>query len=462
MRRYTGTTVAVAGMLVLPLFACSDEPTRIPLAPSSVAHAEVNSTEELPAIVRQLASARGIGPLLPPSPVRPALVALGQALTFDRILSGNRDISCATCHLPSFGTGDSRSLSVGQGASGLGRDRLHPSGVFIPRNAPPLFNLGAMKHLFWDGRVERDAEGGVVTPAGRQVTPAMKRVFEFGSISALGMFPVTNRAEMRADAGNELSDIPDADLRKIWRALMKRLGAIPEYREMFEAAYPGQRFEEMNFAHASNAIAGFLVDRMSFTNTPWDRFLAGQNDAMTPAQLEGARTFLTLRCSICHSGATFSDDAFHNVAVAQIGPGQGNGDSRRDDFGRMNVTGKSEDRYRFRTTPLRNVELTAPYGHDGAILGLRDFVEHYSESDRKLLEFDPSPLEAALRGTLLPNAAAILAQRDTLLNGVVLTSDLVDQLMAYMSALTDPAAHDLRRVTPDRVPSRLPVDRPKP
>jgi hypothetical protein len=92
---------------------------------------------------------------------------------------------------------------------------------------------------------------------------------------------------------------------------------------------------------------------------------------------------------------------------------------------------------------------------------LRGFVEHYSESDRKLMEFDPSPLEPALRGTLLPNAVAILARRDTLLNGVVLTSELVDQLMAYMGALTDEAARDLRSLTPDKVPSRIPVDRPR-
>ncbi len=112
-------------------------------------------------------------------------------------------------------------------------------------------------------------------------------------------------------------------------------------------------------------------------------------------QLDGAQTFLTLKCSICHTGATFSDEQFHNVAVAQIGPGQGNGISLRDDFGRMNVTGLPEDRYRFRTTPLRNVELTGPYGHDGSIASLREFVEHYSESDLKLLAFDPTRLEPA-------------------------------------------------------------------
>jgi cytochrome c peroxidase len=459
MRRNLRITFVSLAVLPLALIACSDKQT--PLDPSRSALTAVSSAATLPALVRQLAAARGITPLERPAAVRPALVQLGRALTFDKILSGNRDISCATCHLPEFATGDKKSLSVGQGAAGLGPERVHPQGIFIPRNAPPLFNLAAMKHLFWDGRVQLDALGRVVTPAGTKITPAMTRVFEFGPISALGMFPVTNRAEMRASSGNELAEVPDAEIQRIWSLLMRRLGAIPEYRRMFEAAYPGQRFGDMNFAHASNAIAGFVVSRLTFTDSPWDRFLAGNDDALTAAQLDGAQTFLSLKCSICHSGATFSDEQFHNVAVAQIGPGQGNGESRRDDFGRMNVTGKAADRYRFRSTPLRNVELTGPYGHSGAILTLREFVEHYSESDKKLLTFDPSPLEPALRGTLLPNATAILAQRDTLLTGVVLSEALVDKLMAYMGALTDPAARDLRSLTPDRVPSGLAVDRPR-
>jgi len=241
---------------------------------------------------------------------------------------------------------------------------------------------------------------------------------------------------------------------------MKRLAAIPEYRGLFEAAYPGTKFSEMTIAHASNAIAGFIVDRLTFDDTPWDRFLAGRDDALTTAQLDGAQTFLTLKCSICHNGSTFSDEQFHDVAVAQIGPGEGDGASRRDDFGRMRVTGASSDRYRFRTTPLRNVELTGPYGHDGAITSLRAFVEHYSESDKHLLQYDPLQVESALRGTVLDNAAEILSQRDTLLDGVVFSSTIAEKLMQYMSALTDARARDLSRVVPVRVPSGLPVDRP--
>ena len=228
---------------------------------------------------------------------------------------------------------------------------------------------------------------------------------------------------------------------------------------MFEAAYPGTLFDQMTFAHASNAIGAFLVDQLTFTNAPWDRFVAGDDNALTDKQLEGAKTFLSLRCVQCHNGPTFSDQDFHNVAVAQVGPGQGNGLGGDDDFGRANVTGNDADRYRFRTTPLRNVELTAPYGHAGSILGLREFIEHYSESHLKLLAFDPSRLEPRLRGTLVPNAADILARRDPILDGVVLPPDVVDKLMDYMSALTDNAARSMKHVAPGRVPSHLPVDR---
>ena len=265
---------------------------------------------------------------------------------------------------------------------------------------------------------------------------------------------------MRGNSGNELASIDDANLTGIWAGLMNRLGQIPEYRSMFQAAYPGTRFEDMTFAHAANAIGGFLVDQFSTRNTPWDRFLAGNDAALTMQQLDGAQTFLTLKCSICHNGATFSDEQFHDVAVAQIGPGEGNGIGLRDDFGRMNVTGRPEDRYRFRTTPLRNVELTAPYGHDGAIASLRGFIEHYSESDLKLLAFDPNTLDANLRLSFLATAPDILLQRDTLLAGVVLTPEIVDRLMDYMSALTDKSARDLSRTIPVRVPSKLAVDHP--
>jgi cytochrome c peroxidase len=200
-----------------------------------------------------------------------------------------------------------------------------------------------------------------------------------------------------------------------------------------------------------------MVDKLSFDNTPWDRFIRGDDNALSARQLEGARTFLSLKCSICHTGAAFTDGEFHDVAVAQIGPGVGDGSGGHDDFGRMRVTGQTSDQYRFSTTPLRNVELTGPYGHDGSIASLRDFIAHYSESHLKLQNFDPSTLEPALQSTLQTNASAILAQRDPLLDGVVFGSDVLDKLMDYMSALTDEAARDLSHLTPAHVPSKLKV-----
>jgi len=458
-RKRMATTVATA-LILASVSACSDRPTA-PHPSSGARTGDVVSTDVItPQLIRQLAAARGIVPLPAPPTVRPALAKLGQALAFDKILSGNRNISCMTCHLPKFATGDGKSLSVGQGGIGLGPPREPPNGNFIPRNAPPLFNLFAMRHLFWDGRVQIDAANQFHTPAGVQLTPAMQNVLEFGPVSALGLFPVTNRAEMRGAPGTDLGDVADNDFTGIWAALMRRLGAIPEYRALFLAAYPATRFEDMTFAHASNAIGAFIVDQFTFNHSPWDNFLAGDDRALTARQLAGAQTFLTLKCSICHNGSTFSDEQFHNVALPQFGPGQGNGQSLLDDFGRMNVTGDPGDQYRFRTSPLRNIDLTAPYGHDGAIVSLRDFVAHYSESDLKLQGFDPLQLELTLRGTVLPNAAAILATRDPLLQGVVIPDDLVDQLMDYMHALTDNAARDLAKSVPVRVPSKLPIDRP--
>ncbi|MBK6422706.1 MAG: cytochrome-c peroxidase [Gemmatimonadetes bacterium] len=443
--------------LVAGLSACDDAATA-PDAAARIRPPAPAVSDSFVEAVRQLAAGRGVTSMPVPPKVRPALSRLGQALAFDKVLSGNRDISCMTCHLPPLATGDGRSLSIGQGATGVGAARVHPEGAFIPRNAPALFNLTAMPALFWDGRVAMDAGGRFHTPAGTQLTADMTRVFEFGAASALGLFPVLSREEMRAIDGNELAGIPDSDNRAVWRALMRRLGAIPEYRRLFEAAYPGTPFGRMTFAHASNAIGGFFVDRFSFVNAPWDRFLAGDDHALSAEQLAGAQVFLTIRCSLCHNGPALTDNQFHNVALAQFGPGKGNGVDGRDDFGRMNVTGLAADQYTFRTTPLRNVALTAPYGHDGAFQDLRAFIDHYSESDLKLRNFDVAGLEPLLQGSLVLNFDAVLATRDTIIDGVVLPSTIVDQLTTFMSALTDPAALDLRRTVPVRVPSGLPVD----
>jgi cytochrome c peroxidase len=462
--------VVMSSVLLSPLLAgCSKDASNAvgPALQPSQALAERNGPNEesddgsLAREVRTLAAAHGIGPLEAPPRVRPELVRLGQALVFDPLLSGNRNIACSTCHLPAFATTDGRSLGIGTGGSGLGPERTLGTGFVIARHAPPAFNLSALRTIFWDGRVMADAAGHLHSPAGIQLTPAMLKTFELGPASAQGMFPVTARPEMRGfqpSAQNELASIDDADFTGMWRALMARLGKVPEYRRLFEAAYPGTRFDEMTFAHASNAMAGFFVANLSFDDSPWDRFLAGRDEALDRVALRGAKTFMTVGCASCHNGPMLTDGQFHNVALAQFGPGKGNGASGRDDFGRMNITGNPADRCAFRTTPLRNVELVGPYGHAGQFVDLRSFVEHYSDADAKLLQYDVRQLDASLQGTLLHNATDILATRDRLLDGMRLTPQQIDDVTAYLRALTDPKARRLGHLTPGRVPSGLPVD----
>ena len=134
-----GLPVALAA-----LAACADDdPAGPALTPSSA----LAGSNELAAEVRRLTAGRGITSLVRPAQVRPALVQLGQALAFDKILSGNRDIACMTCHMPRLATGDSRSLSIGQGAPGSGRERSHPRAPSYPQRASALQHVRAAAAL---------------------------------------------------------------------------------------------------------------------------------------------------------------------------------------------------------------------------------------------------------------------------------------------------------------------------
>jgi cytochrome c peroxidase len=461
LRRNLAATLSACATLWLA--GCSDDTTAPSSSAPSVApprmEAATAAAAALAAEVRGLAANQGITPITRPAPVRRELSVLGRALAFDKILSGNKDISCMTCHLAKLATVDGRSVAIGTGGTGLGLQRTHPQGVFVHRSAPALFNLSPMRVLTWDGRVFLNTTKNLVRTPTVQLTAPQLAALEFGPISALPMFPVLSRVEMRGTTGNELAAVPDSLPRRTWVFLMARLGAIPQYRTLFEAAYPGQVFDSLNFAHAGNAIGGWITDVFSFANSPWDRMLAGDDEAMTEQQLRGARAFLTTaKCSLCHAGPMLTDQKFHNVAVPQVGPGFGDGPTGHDDFGRMRESKKLSDKYRFRTPPLRNVELTAPYGHDGAIVALRGWVDHYTGSDVKLRNYDVNQLEPALRGTLQPTTSDILLTRDTRLKTLAMTQQTVDDITEFLKSLTDPAARDMRSVVPTSVPSGLPVD----
>lgn len=401
----------------------------------------------------------GVTPLDPLPAQPPALVTLGQALMFDRILSGNRDISCATCHHPLTATSDAQSLAIGTGGSGAGASRM-PGGArqFVPRNSQDLFNRGypEFRSMFWDGRVERRDDGGLDTPAGEDLPAGLS-----GPLAAQAMFPVVTRLEMRGEPGeNELAALGDADHTGVWAGLMARLLAIPEYVALFQAAYPGTPVEGFGFPHAANALAAFQTEAFTMVSSPFDRYLRGEDAALTEPEKRGAVLFFgAARCGQCHAGPHLTDQLFHSIGTPQVGPGFG--PEAPEDQGRSGTTGWSAERYQFRTPPLRNVELTGPWMHDGAYTTLEGAVRHYLDARQALETFDGSALRAELRDAVVDDPAVLGSMtaaldprvRDTL----ALDQAQIDDIVAFLRSLTDPAATDLSALVPASVPSGLPV-----
>ena len=398
-----------------------------------------------------------------PVPAQPeALVDLGQALMFDKILSGNRDVACATCHHPSTHEGDGLSLSIGTGGTGLGPSRtLGPGRQFVRRNAPSLLNDGlGLFYLFWDGRVARflsSFNGGPPVPG---EVPNL--------LSAQAMLPVLDRREMRGEPGdrdvfgapNELAQIADSDSAAVWQALMRRLLAIPEYVAKFNRAFPNTPTSALRFQQAAEALAAFQVAALTKTNSPFDRYLTHDDAALTTQQKRGAQLFFgTALCSSCHNGPLLGGNGFANAGVPQLGPGSPA--TPPLDRGRADLPDQQFYQFAFRVAPLRNVELTAPYMHDGAFSTLDAVVRHYNDVPLTLTTYDASQLDPALRSTYHGDAAttdSVIRTLDFRLQTPLHLSDAeMADLVAFLKSLTDPSARDLSALVPAAVPSGLPV-----
>ena len=405
----------------------------------------------------------------------PGMVELGRFLFFDEELSGNRNISCATCHQPLLAGTDGLSLSLGEGGEGLGPARSTGRGDSrvrerVSRNAPGLFNLGAheFRRLFVDGRiaVETGEPSGFSTPAGDDLPDGLDNV-----LAAQALFPPTLATEMAGQPGeNEVADAARrgqlAGEGGVWDLLAQRLRAIPTYVDLFANAFDHiDAAEDITMVHAANAIAAFEESAFRADESPFDRYLGGDSSAMTPAQIRGMSFFYGEggRCSRCHAGPFLTDQRFHSIAMPQIGPGTGGGTDGRDDFGRENVSGDRNDRYRFRTPSLRNVELTGPWGHSGAYGSLTAMVEHY-RLQRQLDDYNRSQAILPSAPELDPTdfivmsdparVASMVGSSETL--GLLLnplTRRQIGDLVAFLEALTDPRARDLSDVIPESVPS---------
>ncbi len=416
--------------------------------------------------LRTLISRWGVFPILPEvPPENPALVALGRSLFFDKILSGNRDMSCATCHDPRKALTDGLSLAVGTGGVQVGAHREPGAGrQHVPRNAPTLVNVGlGLFYMFWDGRL---------TQFGPPVGPHTEGApLEIGNaLVRQAMLPVVNRVEMLGNPGdvdylgapNELAVYGDDEPEEIRQAIMGRLLAVPEYVEMFRAAFPTVAVSALRFEHAARAIAAFETHALRRTNTAFDRYLARDNSALSPSAKRGAVMFFgEADCASCHSGPLLGGGTFANVGAPQVGPGVGTAVPLDRGRGEL-FTDIDIYQFAFRAPPLRNVELTAPYMHSGAYPTLEAVVKHYSDVARAVRSYDVAQLPGTLRAAYHGDATTIDKLITTLDFRVrrqfLFTEQQQSDLVAFLRSLTDPAARDLSSLTPQRVPSGLPVE----
>ncbi|RVU84592.1 methylamine utilization protein MauG [Leucothrix sargassi] len=408
-------------------------------------------------------------------PVNINAAKLGQQLFYDKILSGNQNIACSTCHHHDLASADGLSLGVGEGGIGLGEQRTVGEGASkikrrVPRNATALFNLGAHEftHLFHDGRVSIDPifPSGFNSPAEEFLPKGLDSI-----LAAQALFPMTSPVEMAGER-NE-NQIAGATRRRpdyVWEILERRLRNTLGYEALFKAAYPEQikHSSDINSVHMANALAAFIEHEWRADESPFDAYLRGDKNALTDEQEQGMRLFYgKAQCSSCHSGALQTDHKFHAIMLPSFGPGR----TRRfehiaRDRGRINETDRLEDSYRFRTPSLRNVTATAPYGHNGAYRTLEGIIRHHLSPLESLDNYDASqllmPQDEYLRKTdfLIQHDKREMARlrryRD--IDLPALNDQEIELIIAFLGALTDEQSLYGRLGAPSKVPSHIPVD----
>ncbi|MEM6307593.1 MAG: cytochrome c peroxidase, partial [Pseudomonadota bacterium] len=392
-----------------------------------------------------------------------------------KILSGNQNISCGTCHHHDHGTGDGLSLGVGEGGMGLGANRMAGLGVDairkrIPRNAPPLWNLGHkdIRVLFHDGRLEISDiyQNGFNSPAEEWLPTGLPNI-----LAAQAVFPMTAQFEMAGNPKeNEIAGAVHDRIDAAWPIIAKRVRVIPEYGTMFVAAFEDVTDPtQVDITHIATAVSAFINSEFQSYDSPWDAYLAG---TPLPDQADRGRAlfFGKARCATCHAGPLLSDQEFHALALPAFGPGR----TRRfdpipRDVGRMGESDALEDAYRFRTPMLRNVVLTAPYGHNGAYPTLEAIIRHHLNPvkmrlawTRDMAQLPDAPWLSAIDFVIQSDTREMARQAAALdISPLDVSDDEVSDIIAFMHALTGDAVGkgQFKHGVPDSVPSGLPVDR---
>lgn len=387
------------------------------------------------------------------------LVRLGNLLWFDELTSVNNDNTCGGCHAPPANMGDTQSIAIGiENNHIVGPDRTGPRNQ---RRAPTVVNTAVYPNLMWNSRFASrsgdpfDNSAGFIFPAPEGTSLS----YEPQLLVAQAFIPPTERVEA---AG---FDFP-GDNHDIRGEVIRRLDDSVAYRRRF-----GRIFRDVEgggpitYEHFARAIAEFEFS-LVFADAPIDRFARGDEDAMTTEQKEGALLFFgKAGCVTCHavagqSNEMFSDFSQHVVGVPQVAPSVGNvtfdGPGANEDFGLEQITGDADDRYKFRTSPIRNAAVQPAFFHNGAFKTLEDAIHHHLNVYESARNYSPAQLDADLRGPVGP-IEPVLERLDPLLRTPIELSDAeFQQLYVFVAeGLLDQRAlpEHQRHLVPRSVPS---------
>lgn len=278
-------------------------------------------------------------------------IELGKKLFFDPRLSGDGNMSCATCHNPMLGWSDG--LPTGKGFKSM----------VLGRASPTIINTGFNDIQMWDGRKS--------------------------SLEDQAMGPMEATFEMNMDTTK----------------LFKWINTNKGYKKLFKEAYPEST--EITADTLSKAMASYERTVVS-NNSPFDRWVKGDANAMTKQQINGFMLFTgKANCEACHSAPNFTDNGFHNVGLASWG-------NEEPDMGRYAQKPLKLMKGAFKTPTLRNIEQTAPYFHDGSSASMIDVVDHYNQG-------------GVVKTNLSPN-----------MKKLNLSVEEMNDLVVFMNALTSP------------------------
>lgn len=254
---------------------------------------------------------------------------LGRLLYFDKRLSSNGTISCASCHNMPCAYSDCRVIAVGIDET---------KGT---RHSPSIINAAYATHLFWDGRA--------------------------ASLEDQCQGPIGNPKEMTTAK----------DVHEAHRQCVERIKEIAGYKKLFKNVFG---HDEITLEDLSKAIATFERTILS-GNSPYDRYRAGEVSALSEEQIKGLQVFKKSGCTNCHGGFNFSDDRFMNIGIGMDRP--------NPDLGRYAITHQDKDWGAFKVPTLREVEHTGPYMHDGSLKTLEEVVEYYDKGGTKNKNLHP-------------------------------------------------------------------------